>query len=293
MKEDYLILWNINFNCINCQQIIKCEDIYTFLDDNFSQIRKEYEDNIGNIINEDQYVEDPYEYPIYGITNYKCPKCNKHLEIQVVFSAYDKETCSFYDIKGTIPFIPFQVLKGEEIKEIILEFIFRWYHLMERIDIVTPYLDQYGYEFLGKLPKFIYYYNHKAIINIITRKGRNAIKKKDGKIIFGATGKVLLDRLFEAEKCETCMVNNSLISYGNCLACIKLSNRLKLIIPDIPHSHFHAKWYAGIKNKTVEILITSHNLTKVGKLQPETVGLIIVDSREYQERFLSKLNIIH
>ncbi|KKK62359.1 hypothetical protein LCGC14_3005110 [marine sediment metagenome] len=209
-----------------------------------------------------------------------------------MFSAYDLELCSFYDIKGTQPYFPFQVLKGGEIKELLLEFIFRWYHLMERIDIVTPYLDQFGYEFLSKLPSFIYYYDEGAFINIITRKGRRAYKTKDGKIIFGTTGKVLLDRIFEEEKCDTCQANNPLISYGDCLGCIKLSNRLKIKIPDIPRSHFHAKWYAGVKERTIELIMTSHNLTKIGKTQPETVGLLVLNSQEYQERFLSKLNII-
>lgn len=292
MYENYQILWNINFCCTKCQKILKCEYIYSFLEENYNQIRKKYAEEINGLILEDQYVEDPYKSPIYGITNFKCPRCNRQLEIRILFSAYDLELCSFYDIKGTIPFFPFRVLKGEEIKELILEFMFRWYHLMVRIDIVTPYLDQFGYDFLSKLPRFIYYYDSRAFINIITRKGRKAIKKKNGNILFDATGKVLLDKLYEEEKCNTCRANNPLISYGDCLGCIKLSNRLILKIPDIPRSHFHAKWYAGIKDNTVELIITSHNLTKIGKMQPETIGLLILNSQEYQERFLSKLNVI-
>lgn len=285
MSVDYQLLWNILFKCIKCHKILNCEDIYTYLEDNFSQIRKEYENNIRSMILEDQYVEDPYEYPIYGRKEFKCPQCGKKLEIKIVFSAYDKEICSFYDIKGVIPFFPFQVLMGENIKELILELLFRWIHIAKRIDIVTPYLDQYGYEFLSKLPSFIYYYDGKSFINIITRKGKRATK------IFGETGKVVLDRLFEEESCKTCRANNPIVSYGDCLGCIKLSNHLKLKIPNIPRSHFHAKWYAGIIGNTVEIIISSHNLTKTGKLQPETVGLLIMDNIDYENKFLSKLKI--
>jgi len=291
MSEDYQILRNVLFKCIICLKILNCKEIYTYLKDNISQIRKESENSIGYMILDDQYVEDPYEYPIYGKKEFKCPQCGKELEIKIILSAYDKELCSFYDIKGVIPFFPFQVLMGENIKELILELIFRWIHIAKRIDVVTPYLDQFGYDFLSKLPSFIYYYDDKSFINIITRKGKKATKKKNGKIIYGETGKVLLDRLFEEENCKTCRANNPIILYGDCLGCIKLSNHLKLKIPNISRSHFHAKWYAGIIGNTVEILITSHNLTKIGKHQPETVGLLIMDTIDYEKKFLSKLKI--
>ncbi len=291
MSKNYQILRNVLFKCIKCHKTLNCEDIYTFLEDNISQIRKEYEENIRYMILEDQYVEDPYECPIYGRKEFKCPQCGKELKIKIVFSAYDKEICSFYDIKGVIPFFPFQVLMGANIKELILELIFRWIHIAKRIDIVTPYLDRYGYNFLRKLPSFIYYYDDKSFINIITRKGKRATKTKNGKIIYGETGKVLLDRLFKEEDCKTCRANNPIISYGDCIGCIKLSNHLKLKIPNISRSHFHAKWYAGIIGNTVEIIITSHNLTKIGKLQPETVGLLIIDTIDYEKKFLSKLKI--
>ncbi|GAG80138.1 unnamed protein product, partial [marine sediment metagenome] len=61
--------------------------------------------------------------------------------------------------------------------------------------------------------------------------------------------------------------------------------------PNIPRSNFHAKWYAGIIGNTVEIIISSHNLTKISKLQPETVGLLILDNIDYEKKFLSKLKI--
>jgi len=121
-------------------------------------------------------------------------------------------------------------------------------------------------------------------VHIITRKGKRSF-------IYGETGKVLLDRLFKEEDCKTCRVNNPIISFGDCLGCIKLSNHIKLKIPDIPRSHFHAKWYAGIIGNRVEIIITSHNLTKTGKHQPETVGLLIMDNNDYEKKFLSKLKI--
>lgn len=42
------------------------------------------------------------------------------------------------------------------------------------------------------------------------------------------------DQVFEEEKCENCIAKNPKISYGDCLGCIKLSNHIKLRIPNIP-----------------------------------------------------------
>lgn len=164
-------------------------------------------------------------------------------------------------------------------------------HITKRIDIVTPYIDDFGYKFLSKLPEFIYYYNPGIFINLIIRFGNNE-KKRNGIVIYGKSGKKLIDQVFEEEKCENCIAKNPNISYGDCLGCIKLSNHIKLRIPNIHWSYFHAKWYAGILDDKVEIMISSHNLTKTAKDQPETVGLLIIDSKDYINKFLSKLKIL-
>lgn len=280
----------ILFQCNNCNKLLNCSEIYEFLDENISNIRQNHKRNIKEIILEDQFVEDPYEHPIYGCFDYNCPHCNELLKLKIFFSAYNRNTCSFYDINGTKSILPFQVLKGGEVKNLILEFMFWWIHIMKWIDIVSPYIDDFGYVFLGRLPDFIYYYNSRLFINLITRFGRNETKR-NGKTIYGKSGKKLIDQFFEEEKCENCISKNPNLSYGDCLECIKLSNHINLKIPNIPRSYFHAKWYAGIKESIVEIIITSHNLTKIGKEQPETVGLLTIDYQEYQKKFLSKLKI--
>jgi len=290
MIENSRIVNKIMFQCNNCNNILNCDDIYEFLDTHLDIIRKKFEYNIKDMILEDQFIEDTYEHPVYGNIDYFCLQCNENLLIKIFISAYDTNIVSFYDIEGTKPFLPFQVLMGGEIKGLILEFMFRWVHITKWIDIVTPYIDDFGYKFLGKLPEFIYYYNPGIFINLITRFGSKE-KKRNGKVIYGKSGKKLIDQVFKEEKCENCIAKNPNISYGDCLGCIKLSNHINLRIPNIPWSYFHAKWYAGILENKVEIMISSHNLTKTGKASPETVGLLIIDSKVYINKFLSKLKV--
>lgn len=290
MIENSRIINKMMFQCNNCNDILNCSDIYAFLNTHINIIRKKYEKSIKDMILEDQFVEDHYEHPVYGNINFKCPHCNENLLIKFFISAYDTDIVSFFDIKGTKPFLPFQVLMGGEIKRLILEFMFRWVHVAKWIDIITPYIDDFGYEFLGKLPDYIYYYNPGIFINLITRYGSRE-KKRNGKVIYGKSGKKLIDQVFEEEKCEICIAKNPNISHGDCLVCIKLSNHISLRIPNIPWSYFHAKWYAGILEDIVEIIITSHNLTKTGKNQPETVGFLIIDTENYINNFLSKLKV--
>ncbi|KKN41903.1 hypothetical protein LCGC14_0718680 [marine sediment metagenome] len=290
MIEKSRIIDKIVFLCNDCYNPLKNDDIYEFLDIHLDIIRKRHDDSIKEMVIEDQFVEDPYEHPVYGKIDYKCPECNENLLIKILMSAYDSNLVSFYDIEGTNPFLPFQVLKGREIKELILEFMFRWVHIAKWIDIVTPYIDDFGYKFLRKLPDFIYYYNPGIFINLITSYGSNE-KKRGGKAIYGKSGKKLIDQVFKEEDCKNCILKNPNISYGDCLGCIKLSNHINLRIPNIPWSYFHAKWYSGILEDKVEIMISSHNLTKTGKDQPETIGLLIIEKLDYSRKFLSKLKV--
>ncbi len=277
-------LENIQFQCIKCTKIFDAITLLGEIQRHEEEIREKNRSWIMDVKREDEVDHEPETLLLHSDWPLRCPSCRKEWVAKVHFTAYKGIQHEFYfsDIEGCRPYLPFQVTSGRDIKDIVAEFLLRWYSLDWKIHIVTPYFDEISLQVLGTLPSRMYYTKKVGggctIPLIITRPVSFFFNNKSG-------AEVLNER-FREESCANCKRQDADIPV--CDFCFQWAKYLDV---KTPKAKFHAKWFAGIHEQWVEILISSHNLGKFGNKQQVTIGLIQISFEDYQSKFLDPLDL--